>query len=430
MTSAAAALRPNAAPAPETLPRLLVGVHADGSAVSLDEHSARWGPLPALPLSTLIAELDASGLRGLGGAGFPTARKVEAVSKQRGGAVVVANGAEGEAASGKDKVLLRFAPHLVLDGASIAAAALGATQAIVAVGAGAAAERESLRRALAERSRARVDRVPLLIATVPDGFVAGEETAVVNVLNGGPPKPTFVPPRPFERGVRGRPTLVQNVETLANVALVSRFGADWFRGVGTREEPGSVLVTISGAVERAGVYEAARGTALRSLLQTAGRSAPLSALLVGGYFGTWIAAAEIDRLALLDSDFRAVGSSLGARGIVALPETSCGVLETARVARYLASESAGQCGPCVHGLEAIAGALEGLARRQAGDRKQLSRWLAQVDGRGACAHPDGAARFVASARRVFADEFDRHARGRCSGAGELVLPLPSRTRRR
>jgi NADH:ubiquinone oxidoreductase subunit F (NADH-binding) len=258
---------------------------------------------------------------------------------------------------------------------------------------------------------------------VPDAFVAGEETALVNLLNGGAAKPTFVPPRPFERGVRGRPTLVQNVETFANVALVARFGPEWFRSLGTRDEPGSALVTVSGIVARPAVFEVALGTPLRDVLLNAGRREELDAVLVGGYLGTWITAAEAGRLRLLDADLGEVGASLGARVLAALPAGACGVAETARVARYLADESAGQCGPCVNGLAAIAGALERIARGDARHLDRLDRWLGQVAGRGACAHPDGAVRFVASARRVFAAEFDRHAGGHCTGRGRPTLYL-------
>jgi NADH:ubiquinone oxidoreductase subunit F (NADH-binding) len=115
---------------------------------------------------------------------------------------------------------------------------------------------------------------------------------------------------------------------------------------------------------------------------------------------------------------------------VALPADACGVIETARVARYLADESAGQCGPCVFGLDAIAGALESLARLERDGRADLARWLEQVRGRGACRHPDGAARFVTSALTVFADEVDLHLRGRCSDSDRAVVPLPRRKRAR
>src|SRR5205807_5942897 len=199
----------------------------------------------------------------------------------------------------------------------------------------------------------------LEVLTVKTGFVSGEETALVNRLGGGPAKPTFVPPRPFERGI-----LVQNVETLAQLALVARHGPHWFRSLGGEEEPGSALVTITGAVVRPGVYEVALGERLDRVLGAAGGpSEPLRALLVGGYFGGWVDASRAAWLRLLDADLRAAGAMLGARAIVALPATADGLRESARIARYLADESAGQCGPCVNGLAAIAGALERLAAR-------------------------------------------------------------------
>ena len=128
---------------------------------------------------------------------------------------------------------------------------------------------------------------------VPDRFVAGEETALVQFLNGGPARPTFTPPRPFERGVGGAPTLVQNAETLAHVAQIARFGPAWFRRIGTAAEPGSILVTLSGAVARPGVYEVALGSPLRDLLaQAGGAREEIQAYLIGGYFGTWVGAAR------------------------------------------------------------------------------------------------------------------------------------------
>ena len=415
--------------APAGLPRLLAGAHADGTPTNLREHLERYGAPPIRAAVRLAQLADAGGLCGRGGAGFPTGTKLAAVARQPKQPIVVANGTEGEPASAKDKTLLRLVPHLVLDGAALAAAAVGADEAIVAVGATARHELKAVHAALAERRHARVDRVALKLVAAPDSFVGGEETALVSWLDNGPPKPTFTPPRPFERGVRGRPTLVQNVETLANLALLARFGPDWFRTVGTRDEPGSVLVTLVGAVRSPGVYELAIGTPLREVVRVAdGVTERISAVLAGGYFGSWIPADDAARIALTDADLRTVGASLGARTMALLPATTCGVLETARIARWLAAESAGQCGPCVHGLAAVSGALERLARRQ-GDDERLPRWLDLVEGRGGCAHPDGAVRFVRSARQVFAHEFELHAAGRCSGGGRPVLPLPERRRR-
>ncbi len=430
MSARAATLPGLPAPAPEGLPRLLAGARGDGTAVSLSEHLARHGELPLRPrrgaADELIELVEAAGLQGRGGAAFPTGRKLRAVAKTGRRAFVLANGAEGEPVSGKDQVLLSHVPHLVLDGAAVAAAAVGAREVTVVVGAGAAHALAAVRAAIAERQRRRLDRVSFQLVSAPDGFVTGEETALVNWLNGGPAKPTFTPPRPFQRGLRGAPTLVQNVETLAQLALIARFGADWFRSLGTPEEPGSALVTLGGAVRQPGVYEIPLGLPLGELLAWAGGpSAPIAAFLIGGYFGAWVAA-KAHSLALLESDLRTLGASLGARAIFALPESACGIVETARVMRYLAGESAGQCGPCVRGLDAIATALEQLAWGKADKRSpdgRLERWLEQVNGRGACRHPDGAARLVASALRIFADERERHARGSCSGAARPLLPV-------
>jgi NADH:ubiquinone oxidoreductase subunit F (NADH-binding) len=402
------------------LPRLLAGVRGDGTPASLAEHLDAYGALPEHRSARLIDLVEASGLTGRGGAGFPAAAKLRAVAAQRGRTFVVANGTEGEPLSRKDKALLACAPHLVLDGAALAAHAVGADEVVVAVGKSARRERAALAHAVAERGR---DRVGFRIVAAPDRFLVGEETALISFLSGGPPKPTFVPPRPFERGLRGRPTLVQNVETLAHLALVARYGPEWFRELGTDAEPGSALATVSGAVLRPGVYELALGMRLRDLVAWAGGpTEPVGAYLVGGYFGSWVAPADAERAALLASSLARLGASLGARTIFALPARVCGIAETARLARYLADESAGQCGPCFHGLAAIAGGVERLARAERTDLPQIARWLEQVRGRGACRHPDGAVRLVASALEVFAGEVELHATGRCSGDGRVVLP--------
>jgi len=412
--------------------RLLFAIREDGHALSLSEHVAAYGTLgQALRGEAFVAELEASGLTGRGGAFFPAAAKLQAVAAQRGRPVVVVNGAESEPASGKDRALLRTQPHLVLDGAVSAAQTLGARRVIVAVCREAAVEYDAVAAAVRERERRQVDgNVSIRVAGTPRGFVVGEETGLVRFLSGGPAKPTFTPPRPFERGVGGAPTLVQNVETLAHASLIARFGAQWFRGVGTESEPGSALLTISGAVRRRGVHEAALGTPFATVVDEAGGlTHRVSGFLVGGYFGTWIPADELLRSRLLEADLRLLGASLGTRTIVAFPADACAVIEVARVARYLAGESAGQCGPCVHGLAAIAEGMERVASGRGDDRERLARWVDVVRGRGACKHPDGATRFVASALEVFADEVRLHLRhGRCSARPSSVLPVPRQTR--
>ncbi len=380
---------------PSGIARLLAGADRPPT---LEHHTALFGFVD--PRVDPIEVADEARLRGRGGAAFPTALKLRAVAGRRGSAVVVANGVEGEPASKKDISLLRVAPHLVLDGALLAANAVGADQVILAV----SKSLPELDYAVRERRQKGVE-----IRGVPDRFVAGEETALIRALEGRAAKPTLKPPYPSERGLDGRPTLVQNIETLAHLALVARFGPSWF-GHGT------ALVTLGGAFMRRGVHEIRLGDTLADVVSRAGGlSAPVSGYLVGGYFGRWFAATDAASLELTPD-------VLGAGAIVALPDSTCAAAECARVVSYLADESAGQCGPCVHGLAAIADAVGDGGRRDR--RPDIRRWADMIEGRGACRHPDGAARFVRSALDVFAEDFDRHARHRgCGRRCERVLPL-------
>jgi NADH:ubiquinone oxidoreductase subunit F (NADH-binding) len=366
-----------------------------------------------------------AGLTGRGGAGFPTARKLAAVAAGHN-PVVIANGAEGEPASAKDKVLLARSPHLVLDGAVLAAEMVGARQAVIVVH---HSVREIVDDATAERRRAGLDRVRLKVATAADRFAGGEATAVVHWIERGIPTPTSTPPRLSDRGLGAAPTLVQNVETLAHLALIARHGASWFRSVGTPQEPGSMLVTILGAVREPCVREIAIGTPVGEVLALAGGpSAPLQALLLGGYFGTWADAAAAASLPFSPAGLMPLGAGVGAGLIAALPKDACGLAETARVVRYLAGESAGQCGPCLFGLDAVAGQVERLADGRTSDLGMLRRWLGQADGRGACSHPDGAVRLVRSALDLFGPELEQHKHGWCCGT-DRVLPVPPRRQR-
>jgi len=419
-------------PKPTTLPRLLRGLGAGTNTLSLDAHIAIHGPLnididAGSPDQTLCTTIANSGLGGRGGANFPVSRKIDAVIAERRAPHVLINATEGEPPSQKDHVLLRSTPHLVLDGALVCAGAIGAREITIAIEASSTAEYTALTAALAERTSQRMHPgVTITVATVPDGFVVGEERAVISALNGGPAKPTIAPPRPFQKGINGAPTLVQNAETAAHLALIARHGAEWFGAVGTTDEPGSALVTLTGAVTQPGVYEIALGTPLNDLIATAGGlTESARAYLIGGYFGTWIDARDAHALTLSNSDLRARGGGLGARAIIALPAHACGLHETARVADYLSHESAGQCGPCVYGLRAIADGLADLANGNAGAQADIERWLTLVAGRGACRHPDGAAKLIASALDVFADEIRAHTREkRCTASATKILPVP------
>jgi len=391
------------------LPRVLAGLDMRRS-IPLREHLARHGRLE-LRRGELAPELEASGLSGRGGAGFPVARKVRAVAERRGRPVVVVNAAEGEPTSGKDKLLLRHLPNLVIDGAAALARELGAGEAFIVYSASARHAGDALRAALADRAARRFDHCTIEAVELPTGYVRGQETAVVQYLNGGPALPTVMPPRPFQSGVGGAPTLVQNAETAAHVALIGRYGSAWFRELGTSSEPGTALFTLTGAVGRRGVYEAPLGTPLRDLVAEAGglEGAP-GAFLVGGYAGAWIDEGTAASLKLDDASMRTRGGTIGVGAVAILAGAACGVCATARIVRFLASESAGQCGPCLYGLDAIATEFE----RPRPDTARIERWLGQVSGRGACRHPDGTARLIASALKVFRTELHDHEPSRCT----------------
>jgi NADH:ubiquinone oxidoreductase subunit F (NADH-binding) len=415
-----------------SLPRLLRGVPAAGDALDLDRHLDVHCELPherrrrRSSAPELIEQVERAGLRGRGGAGFPTGAKLRAVAARRGRPIVVVNAAEGEPASDKDRVLCQLAPHLMLDGAVAVAHALGAREAIVGV-CESSSGAETLARAIAERGAG--DGIQIELSTVPGGYVAGQASALVNYLNGGPALPTFTPPMPFEQGVSRRPTMLSNAETFANIALIARHGPDWFRALGTADQAGSTLVTLSGSLAAPAVYEIEYGTSLRALIDAAGGLlAPARAVLLGGYAGTWVDGALLADLMLSDAQLARHGASLGAGVVALLSDAACPVAETARVTRWMAGESAGQCGPCVHGLGALAGTISELAAGVAShDAEQRVESLSRlVRRRGACAHPDGTARFALSAIEVFRDEFADHARHgaceRCSAPAELPLP--------
>ena len=400
--------------------------------LSLAAHLAHYGPVPqyASRPAALIAEVESAGLTGRGGGAFPTGRKLRAVAAANSGrssAVVVANGSESEPASSKDAVLLSHSPHLVLDGIALAAEGVGAARAFLCVGSRGGLAR-SVSAVLDERDRAGLSTLPIEVISRPDGYLAGQETALVSALNGGLALPTFIPPRPADKGVRRRPTLVLNVETLAQVALIARYGAAWFRSVGLAASPGSALVTVTGAVDRPGVREIPLGTALGEVLRRSGQNSPAQAVLTGGYFGTWLPLPAALSAAVSVPGLRAAGGSLGAGVLAVLPDTACGLAETARVTGYLASQIADQCGPCRNGMPALAEAMNWIAFGQPG--ADIIHWAHQltdlVTGRGACHLPDGAAGLVTSALEVFSADLRSHAQtGPCERAHRpAILPIP------
>jgi NADH:ubiquinone oxidoreductase subunit F (NADH-binding) len=411
-------------------PTRLLDPAGGADVVGLDAHLDRWGPMPNLSPSAVQAAVEASGLRGHGGAWFPVGTKWRAVAGARGRRpVVVANGAEGEPASGKDRYLLHHSPHLVLDGAALAARAVGSDRVVVHVTAGPVA---GLQAALAERARRGTDRCTFEIVVAPDRFLAGQEAAAVATVNGRAPGiPTFVGIRSVrEQGVGGRPTLVQNVETLAHVALIARYGSDWYAEVGTPDSPGTALLTVTGRWDAPRIVEAPFGTTLGATLDLGPDAARgIQGVLLGGYGGGWLPTATALTMPFTEPQARSHGTSIGAGVVVLLPTGLCPLAECARVVRYMEGEGAGQCGPCVNGLDVLATSMEHLAYRPRslrGGVAALPTLCGLVEGRGACHHPDGVARFVRTAVEVFADHAALHlSRGPCQTARPF-LSVPSR----
>jgi NADH:ubiquinone oxidoreductase subunit F (NADH-binding) len=400
-----------------TAPPLLHGLLGSGDP-SLAAHRAAHGPVPELAdLADLAAFAElADGLTGRGGAGFPVVRKLRGVAEAARAAgvpaVVVGNGGEGEPAAAKDAVLLARSPHLVLDGLALAARAVGADTVVLAAG---HRSMPGLRRALAERGG------PVRLVELADRFLAGEETALVAAVDGGPPLPRGRAVPVWRRGVQGRPTLVHNVETLARLALLAR---------GERAAD-DTLVTRHTLGLHGPVVDVAE-VPLTARLGDVLALGCAQAVLVGGYHGSWVPTGVAADLRLTREGLAPAGAALGAGVLAALPADRCGLRETAAVVTYLAAQSAGQCGPCLNGLPRIAAGLEVLAGpgpHPPGLLGDVQRWAGLVVGRGACAHPDGSVRLVASALRVFADELAAHGAGRCTATVHApFLPVPGDAR--
>ncbi|MFI6639764.1 ferredoxin [Streptomyces sp. NPDC050504] len=411
------------------VPRLTAGFDL-AARLDLPTHLAVHGPLPPLSCDPLARLADGIALHGRGGAGFPFARKLRAVadaSARRGvRPVVVVNGSEGEPACRKDSVLLNRAPHLVLDGALLAATALGARTLVVAVTRD--STERSVRTALAERGledrRGSVPRARLV--RTPERMVSGEASAVIRAAEGGPALPPGRRTRAAESGMGGAPTLLSNTETFAQLAVAARLGVDRYGQCGAPEEPGTVLLTLSGAVARPLVVEVPSGVPLRHVLRGAGAPPMAPSVLTGGYHGSWIDGAAVDGACVSRASLAAAGGALGAGAVLPLGPGTCPLGEALRVARWLAGETTGQCGPCRLGLPAAAAGLAAVLEGGGPTALEALREVTgAVGGRGACKHPDGSVRFLASALAVFADDLAAHVTGGgCGRPTAGVLPLP------
>ena len=376
------------------------------------EYLRSGGYQPLEDPARLLDEVDRSGVLGRGGAAFPlsvkllTVRDAGRVGREP---VLLANGEEGEPASVKDRWLLRNRPHLVLDGVRLAAGIIGAQSAFVYVSDPQAAD--AVHAALDECAQ---DGLVVTVVTVDPTYIAGEETAAVRAINGGPAKPTDKPPRPFEEGIGGNPTLVSNVETLANLPFVHRHGADAYRAQGTSESPGTFLATITGAGRPAVLYELPHGVPVTDLLAQHGVSTDhVTGVLMGGYFAGLMNRGVLD--ATLDHEtIRGMGSGLGC-GALAILTDDCPVAVAASVMAYFDRENAGQCGSCFNGtaaMSAVTAALrDGVATPE--DLARLERWSVVLRGRGACATLDAATNVAASLLLQFPQVVARHLDGEC-----------------
>ena len=445
----------------------------------LDRHLARFGPRPTAvgPAGDQLLEvLDAIALSGRGGGHFPAATKWRTVRAAGGGGLVVANGAEGEPASAKDAALLQHRPHLVLDGLVCAAEAVAADRCVVWLHAAADATRHAVLRALAERRAAGLREPAIDVVTGPDGYLSGESSAVVRALSGGPALPAFSRVPAARTGVGGLPTLLHNVETLARVGLAARTGDDGYPDTGlvtvladgrrTVLEVDPATTTTHDALRLArsvrephlvaalhGVREPHAVAALHGVREppavaasrVASGQAPRpagrrperdghpaqlpQAVLFGGYGGSWLPWSTAADVPLQRAALRALGADLGAGILAVLPAERCPLAEVAALATYLAASGAQQCGPCLFGLNDVAWLAGDLARGRLGRRglARLQRFLGQIQGRGACHHPDGVVRMVRSALDAFGTEVQRHLRGRCGhprSAAAFPLPPP------
>lgn len=381
--------------APGVEPRLVVQRPGGGPMGLADEQALGHlsQVLAAEDTTDVVAALQEAGLQGRGGAAFPAHVKWRSLCRAHGDKVVVANGHEGEPSSAKDRWLLLNRPFLVLDGLLLAAVTTGANRAIVYVSR--SDTEQAARAAIAEVEAAGLvpPGIGLEVFRTEHRYVAGEESAVVRAINGGPALPTAKPPHPYEKGVADLPTLVQNVETLSHAAWIHRHGAAAFRSQGTRNSPGTALFSIITHDHRFVLIEAALGTKLVDLLAMTGVPAgDVTRLLLGGWFGG-VHGVEVLGLEACFTALRVAGSGLGCAALTVLGADVDPRRVVSELGAWYARETAGQCGVCRNGTKSIAKALrtnaEGVATDE--DFENLARWGVTLPGRGACHFLDGAA---------------------------------------
>jgi len=375
---------------------------------------------------TVIRLVGEAGLRGRGGAGYPTADKWRICRAQPSGQrYAVANGYEADPGTATDRTLMESDPHGVLEGLALAAFAVGATQAFVAVRADATTAVHRLATAIHEAEEAGIigsaalgGRVDLHVELreLQGAFVLGEETVLMRALEGKRGMPEQRPPYPAVKGLWGAPTVVNNVATLAAVPWILGHGPADFRAIGDPAAPGTALVHVTGAVARPGVVEVPTGTPLRAIVAAAGGSAgALKAVLVGGPSGGFLPAAALDtsygQAALAEA-----GAIVGSGALLVVDESACIVELATLMERFMSEESCGKCVPCRIGTRRLTEIGERFTggRARPADVRLLGDLAADVRDGSLCGHGITAPNPLTSGLRHFAAEFDDHiSRGMC-----------------
>jgi NADH-quinone oxidoreductase subunit F len=391
-----------------------------------------------------IDEIAAAGLRGRGGAGFPTAQKWRSVRDGgEGRRYVVANGAEGEPATFKDRLLMRRDPYRVVEGAAIAALAVGASDVYLATKAAYATEAAALRRAALELSASGL-LLDLSIAVVegPDEYLYGEEKALLEVIEGRDPLPRLLPPyqhglfatvpigwedRSSDRGQwEGNPTSVNNVETLATAVHILANGANWFRTMGTAGSPGTVLATVVGDVVHPQVVEVEMGTPFAALIARCGGAHPDRRLVAAfsGVSNPVLTAADFD-VPLTYEDFARSGTGLGAAGFVLYDDTVDMVSVARELSRFLAVEACGQCPPCKTGSIEITERLLAIEQGSGGDEDLgvINSRLRTVTDANRCYLGTEEQNVVSSILRAFPEAFAARLEGTAGPLRPAIVPL-------
>ncbi len=370
----------------------------------------------------VVAELREAELRGMGGAGFPTWRKWEAAAQApsaSGDRYVVCNGNEDEPGTFKDRHLLRWTPHQVIEGALIAAVAIGANHVVLYVNPHQDDSLRSVREAIAQwqdsvlftRIEQTLGSALQLSAVATSGrYIGGEETAVISWLEGSFPFPRRKPPFPAQSGVSGAPTLINNTETLANVPHILRRGAAWYRALGVAHASGTKLYSLSGDVLNPGLYELPMGTSLRSLIFGCGggmlEGKAFKAVFTGGPSNTLLTAADLD-VALDFDSVRERHSRLGTGAMIVISEGTSIVRKVAEYIEFFAAGSCGQCPPCKGGTLQMARLLDRIDTGYGtqDDLRALDNLCRILPGSGRCGLIDGAVTVVESSLRTFPQEY-------------------------